>query len=249
MKKRNYDSVTEELAKLEFDEKMAQQQNAVLDTRPAYKGHPKVKEYKRLLGDELTALAAQKARFKAKQTDFFDLFEWSKTIVKVCEWLELALDDYCSKNMDLPPKLLASIKPVPELTLELAQEYAKGLDEVTYNLQESQDFFQASVDGRLTKYHQIEADMIEQQLVVIRKFPDDNLRKQYVEAELMKDLQYVQHNMAENPEQIKKRHKMLDNHKQFFEVLRYHKDKLKLLGVVETGTKKYDPRFDHYKDD
>jgi hypothetical protein len=42
--------------------------------------------------------------------------------------------------------------------------YAKALDEITYNLQESQDFFDASLDGRLKNYHQLEKCMIEAQL-------------------------------------------------------------------------------------
>jgi hypothetical protein len=41
-----------------------------------------------------------------------------------------------------------------------------GLEEVTYNLQESQDFFDASLDGRLHKYHEIEKNLIEAQLQV-----------------------------------------------------------------------------------
>lgn len=36
------------------------------------------------------------------------------------------------------------------------KEYSVGLDEITYNLHESQDFFQASLDGRLKKYHNVE---------------------------------------------------------------------------------------------
>jgi hypothetical protein len=38
------------------------------------------------------------------------------------------------------------------LTPEEAHEYRLGLQEVTWNLQESQDFFDASLDGRLTAY-------------------------------------------------------------------------------------------------
>lgn len=48
--------------------------------------------------------------------------------------------------------------------------YKGGLEEVTYNLQESQDFFDASLDGRLNKYHEIEKNLIEAQLAVCPTF-------------------------------------------------------------------------------
>jgi hypothetical protein len=60
------------------------------------------------------------------------------------------------------------------------EQHAKGLDEITFNLQESQDFFEASLDGRLKRFHQIEKCMLEAQLQAIRKFPADNDRRKYV---------------------------------------------------------------------
>jgi hypothetical protein len=250
-KRQNYEDMTKELEKLEADEKMVQAQLRALETKPSFTAHPKQKEYRRDLQAEMDALLKQKETFLAKQKDFQQLYEWSKTIVKVCEWLELTLDDYCSKQLpDFPQRLKAQIRPVPELTPEQAKEYFKGLDEITYNLQESQDFFQASVDGRLNKYHNIERQIIEAQLEALSQFPADSPRRLYIEGELQRDLEYVKGNMEENPEGIRRRQKMLKNHQEFFKVLRYHMDKLKLAGLIpqDTSERVYDPRFNHYQD-
>lgn len=192
-------------------------------------------------------LKIKKEQLHSKQKEFQDLYEWSKTIVKVCEWLEASMDDYCSKHLDLPPRLKANIKKPDDLTPEQAQSYFKGLDEITYNLQESQDFFAASVDGRLHKYHTIEKEIIEAQLELLKNYPEDNPRRIYVESELNTDREYVEGNMQENPEGMKRRQKMLKNHTEFCKVLKYHKDKLKLLGIDDIGERHYDPKFDHYK--
>jgi hypothetical protein len=55
---------------------------------------------------------------------------------------------------------------VSKITVDEYRAYSKALDEITYNLQESQDFFDASLDGRLKNYHQLEKCMIEAQLQV-----------------------------------------------------------------------------------
>jgi len=196
---------------------------------------------------ELDGLLQQKERFTTKQKDFHDLYQWSKSIVKVCEWLEMSLDDYCSKKMELPETITKNIRAPPPLTPDEIADFGKGLDEITYNLQESQDFFQASVDGRLKKYHNIEKQLIEAQLEVIRKYPEDNARRQYIEGELLKDLEYVETNMIENPESVRRKNKMLQSHSEFFQVLKFQREKLHLL--PEPVEKKYDSRFDHYKDD
>mmetsp|Transcript_7364 Transcript_7364/g.10204 ORF Transcript_7364/g.10204 Transcript_7364/m.10204 type:complete len:326 (+) Transcript_7364:96-1073(+) len=246
-KKKNYDTMCEEIAKLEVDEKMAQDQLRALDLKPTFKNHPKQKEYKTNLEDELKGLKVKKEELQTKQKEYLDLYEWSKTIVKVCEWLEASMDDYCSNHLDLPAKLKANIKKPEELSPEQAQIFFKGLDEITYNLQESQDFFAASVDGRLNKYHNIEKEIIQAQLEVLKNYAEDNPRRIYVEAELNADREYVEGNMVENPDAMKRRQKMLKNHTEFCKVLKYHKDKLKLLGVDDIGERHYDPKFDHYK--
>jgi hypothetical protein len=244
----NFKAMEEELSKLDCDKKMCEEQIAALEEKPYWKIHPKTKEYKKNLQDELEALEKQREGFLKKKQEFFDLYEWSKSIVEVCEWLELNMDDYCKDHMtDLPPSMFKDLKPVPELTEEQKKVYRKGLAEITYNLDESQDFFQASIDGRLTKYHSIEKQMIEAQLKVIQRYPEDNARREHIEAELLKDLEYVKSHMEENPEVRKRREKMLKNHQEFFKVLKYHKDKLGALGQ-DTELRKYDPKYDHFND-
>jgi len=249
MKFSNVEAMDGEIAKLEADVAMAEAQLKALEAKPSFGAHPKKKDYKRDLNEELSGLAKQKEGFLEKRKEFDGLYEWSKQIVKVCEWLEQNLDHYCLKTYpDLPEKVKESIKPMEELTPEQAKEYAKGLDEVVYNLQESQDFFLASVDGRLNKYHNIEQEIIEAQLEVIRKFPEDSARRLHVETELTKDLEYVKSLLVETPEANQRRHKMLKNHQDFFRVLKFNKEKLQAFGIAFDDQRKYDSKFDHYQD-
>lgn len=91
--------------------------------------------------------------------------------------------------------------------------FQQGLEEVHLNLSESQDFFQASLDGRLRKYHQIEKvliakkctliyaffqDIIEAQLKALEEFPPVNPRKQQWDEELQKDLDFVSDSIHNN---------------------------------------------------
>jgi hypothetical protein len=240
----------EEIKKIEIDQNMIEDQLKSLELKESFKNHPKQKEYKNDLKEELENLLKQKEKFIQKKDFHYSLYEWSKTIVNVCDWLENCLDEYCSKNLELPPTILKKMKPAPQLTNEQYKVYSKGLDEITYNLQESQDFFQASVDGRLKKYHQIEKDIIQVQLDILKKYPEDSPRRMYIENELLQDLEYVNQNMIETPEVMKRREKMLKNHQDFFKVLQYYKEKLKSLGFYDGSLeRKYDPKFDHYKDD
>lgn len=249
LKHKNTISVKEQIAKLEVDEKMAKAQLDVLDSKPSFKIHPKAKEYRRPLLQELEGLAKQKAEFTSKLAEFEGLYEWSKTIVQICEWLEANLDDYCSKKLDLPANVLGNIQPPRELTPEEAKSYSRGLDEIVYNLQESQDFFAASVDGRLEKYHTIERELIEAQLEALKAFPENSDRRLYIQSELEKDLDYVIGNMAVSPEVEKRRHKMLKSHQEYLQVLRYQREKLNALNVDLSEERKFDSRFDLYRDD
>jgi len=245
-KQENYETLSHELQKLEGDEKMVRDQIEALEKKPSFQRHPKRKEYLRNLEEELAGLLKQKETFLVKQKQALELAEWSKVIVQVCEWLELNLDDYCINQLQLPIK--RETKSVPQLTEKQAKQYSKGLAEITYNLAESQDFFQASLDGRLNKYHNIEKEIIEAQLEVIRKYPEDSPRRLYVESELLRDLEYVQSNMNVDEEALKRREKMLLNHQEYYKVLKFHKDKLKAFGVDMSQEITYDPRFDHYQD-
>jgi len=99
----------------------------------------------------------------------------------------------------------------------------------------------------LKKYHNIEKEIIESQIAVLKEFSSDNPRRQYIDGELTKDLEYVQSNMVDTPESMKRKEKMLQNHAEYLAVLQYHRDKLNLL-PNDGLDKKYDSKFDHYKD-
>lgn len=269
-KRENYENLVQEVKKLEVDEKMVREQIEALEKKPLFKHHPKRKQYLTNLEEELEKMLEQKQKIVERQNHALELSEWSKVIVEVkffqfiffqfififffnsfsvfqvCEWLELNLDDYCINQLKL--NINKQTKPVPELNQEQIKSFSKGLAEITYNLAESQDFFQASIDGRLLKYHNIEKEIIEAQLEVMRKYPEDNPRRVYVENELLKDLEYVQGNTEVDPEGLKRREKMLANHQEFYKVLKFHKDKLKAFGVDTTKELVYDPRYDHYQE-
>lgn len=91
--------------------------------------------------------------------------------------------------------------------------------------------------------------MIEAQLEVVRKYPETSERRKHVEAELVQDLEFVKGNMVETPDAERRREKMLEAHADFFKVLKFHKEKLKVLYLEESTDaqkREYDPRFDHY---
>lgn len=141
LKQGHYDHVTQELEKLDVDAKMAQEQLDVVSA-PAFASHPKQKEFAKELADEVERLTKQRELFLTKQKEYKELAEWSQGIVRVCEWLELNLDDYCSKTLDYP-KLKDAQKP-PTLDKDTAVTYSSGLDEIYHNLKESQDFFEVN---------------------------------------------------------------------------------------------------------
>jgi len=223
-----------ELQKVEADLKMVEAQLAALKPFPI---HPKRTEYETDLIEEKEALVRTCAKFAAKVTELRALHVWSLGIVDATRWLALGLDDYCVNHL----KMDLTIKPVPleRPTAEQYRKYKKGLEEIFENLHESQDFFQASLDGRLKKYHQIEKDIIEAQLKVMAEFPPINPRQQHVEEELKKDLEFVTENMKESPSGTSKRERMLSMHKDFVTVLGWFRTKLDdfatELGISEDG--------------
>jgi len=248
-KQQNMESMKEQIDKLEVDERMAQAQLAALESNRAFKTHPKAKEYRVPLRAELEGLAKQKAGFAVQYQQFEELYTWSKTIVQICEWLEANLDDYCSSKLELPENIRSTLQPPRELSASEAASYSRGLDEIVYNLQESQDFFAASLDGRLAKYHAIEKALIQAQLDLLGDFPQGSERRGYIQIELEKDLAYVEENMLLTPDVERRRQKMLRSHQEYLQVLRYQRDKLKALNVDLTDERKYDSRFDLYQDD
>eukprot|EP01133_Synstelium_polycarpum_P012210 gene12210-14298_t len=222
-----------ELKKVTDDEEMIDAQLASLATFPL---HPKRREYEEELSEEKERLTLMKRKFVNKADEYRKLNVWSNGIVDVTRWLEAGLDDYCVNHLHMDLGITV-VKP-EELTKEQYTYFKEGLDEITYNLQESQDFFSASLDGRLRQYHQIEKDMVLAQIEVMKRFNTELPRQQHVAEELEADLQYVITNMVEDPSSIAKRKRMLEMHSDFFKVLRWYKDKMKLLGdeygIVDT---------------
>jgi len=245
-KKGHFDEVTKEIEKIDSDLEMVKEQNAALLDNPAFASHPKQQEYLRQLQMEKEHLEDQRGKFVAKQQEYKEIYEWSTGIVNVCEWLEINLDDYCSKTLDYPK--LKDVVPPPELTQEQATKYSEGLDEIYHNLEESQDFFSASLDGRLNKFHNLEKQIVESQLAVVRKFPEESERRKHIEQELLADLAFVEDNLNGDTSDIRRREKMLSSHSDFLKVLKFHKEKLRVL-YFDNSNKVYDPRFDLYKKD
>lgn len=244
LKKGHYDEVTQEIAKLDSDLSMVKEQTAALTENPAFDTHPKQKEYLNQLNMEKEHLDGQRVKFVEKQQEYKGIYEWSEGIVRVCEWLELNLDDYCSKTLDYPK--LKDVKPAPELTKEEAAKFSEGLDEIYHNLEDSQDFFSASLDGRLDKFHALEKQIVESQLAVVRKYPEDCERRKHIEQELLADLAFVEENINGDSADTRRREKMLNSHSDFFKVLKFHKEKLRVL-YFDNSNKVYDPRFDVFQ--
>lgn len=102
-----------------------------------------------------------RAKYQKQADGFHDLHEWGLKIVDTMNWLEGNLKHYANQKLNTEFEVVDI-----RLTPEQYKLYKAGLAEVTYNLQESQDFFEASLDGRLHLYHEIERDMIKAQLEV-----------------------------------------------------------------------------------
>lgn len=142
LKRGHSEHVAEQLSMLDTDLEMAREQLEALRAVPAWASHPKQKAYAQELQEDVERLTKQREGFVQKQKEYAELAEWSQGIVRVCEWLELNLDDYCSKTLDYP-KLKDAQKP-PVLDKETAVVYSRGLDEIYHNLKESQDFFEVT---------------------------------------------------------------------------------------------------------
>lgn len=112
--------------------------------------------------DELNRV---RAKYQKQADGFNDLHEWGLKIVETMNWLEGNLKHYANQKLNTDFDV-TDIR----LTPEKYKLYKAGLAEVTYNLQESQDFFDASLDGRLHLYHEMERDMIKAQIEVCSLF-------------------------------------------------------------------------------
>jgi len=229
----------EQVQKVRTDLKMV---NAQLDSLRTFPKHPKRKTYETELVEEKEKLEKLNTTFTAKAEEFRKLYEWSNGIVEVTKWLALGLDDYCVNHLKMDLGIVP--EPLPRPTKETYQKYKEGFQEIHFNLEESQDFFKASLDGRLRRYHQIEKELIEAQLKAIEDFPPINARKAYWQEELQKDLDFVIENMKETPQSTGKRGRMLDMHRDFVSTLTWFQNKLdtfaKELGIEESPSKPSD---------
>lgn len=235
-KKSQYDDVMEEMAKIDANLKMAGLQKASLQAFPSF--HPKRKSYEQQIDEEVAQLNGIRENYAKQAAGFLDLHHWGTKIVATMHWLEGNLKHYGVENLNLTFDDLEPIRLTPEDYLK----FKGGLEEVTYNLQESQDFFEASLDGRLQTYHQLERCMIEAQLKVLKDFPEDDPRRAHVESELAQDLAFVIGNMEENPKVKRHRERMQTMHKDFFALLKWQRKKMlsiitdepeKIIGDIE----------------
>lgn len=248
-KKANYDAMVANLEMLEVDVKACQAQLAALDSHPGFRGHPKALQYRQFLEGELRTFDAKRVSMEAKKKEFYDLHVWSGVINQVCEWLEANLDSYA---LEVIPELRGKVEPRPvrQLSPDEVKQYSKGLDEISYNLQESQDFFQASVDGRLKLFHDIEKLIVRKQMETLMAAAPESERTQVLLSELAADYEHVAEQDDESEEALKRKEKMLRNHRAYLvrweggwkggkesmlthlcrqKVLRYHTEKLKVL--------------------
>lgn len=142
-KKAEYERFMGDLDRLAEDEKMIMEQIECLQNFPPI--HPKRGEYEANLEEEHEALKAARERVQPQIEHWKELYEWSLKIVDTVNWLGKQLEEYSNEAFK------TELKVDPEnskLTVDLFRIYKRGLDEITYNLQESQDFFDASLDGR-----------------------------------------------------------------------------------------------------
>lgn len=216
------------LEMLEVDLNACKAQLSALDSNPAFKGHPKTIQYRDFLNGELDMFTKKKESMEKKKKEFYDLHVWSGVINQVCSWLEDNLDAYA---LEVIPELQGKLhpRPVRELTPDEVRQYSKGLDEISYNLKESQDFFQAAVDGRLKIFHDIEKLIVQTQMDTLRAVAPDSQRTAILLEEFQQDYDYVASNDDTSEESLKRKEKMLRNHRAYLKVLRYHTDKLKVL--------------------
>jgi len=221
-KKSQYEAVMTEIAKIDIHIEMANKQLTSLANFPSF--HPKRQEYEKTVQEELAELNKVRTKYQKQADGFHDLHLWGQKIVETMNWLEGNLKHYAnqklSTNFDLEPI---------RLTPEKYKIYKAGLAEVTYNLQESQDFFDASLDGRLHTYHEMERDMILAQLETLKGYPEDNERRVHFETELNADLQFVLGNMEENPRVRRHREQMQQMHQDFFALLKWQRKKMQAI--------------------
>lgn len=249
-KKQQYEYATEQIEMLRVDIGMAHDQ--LLALKPKNDSHLKQKDYRKFIEDDLKNMTKQLEKRQEQQLEFRELWEWSEQIVKIQIWLEAHLEEYCVDHLKLKlhgsndqeqttllhghidPQTVSKSKP-KELTMEEKAIYARGLDEIMTNLTESHEFFEASMDGRLLDFQYMEMEIIQSQLEVLKRYPENNKRRQYVEETLMDDLRYCQQRIASGESEVdqKRREKILKMHEDFLKLLRFFKYKWNLLKNIQ----------------
>jgi len=235
-KKRSED----EVKKVEEVQRLMEARIKVLEEFPSY--HPKKQSYESDLKYDLSQLLEHKKRYVDQLQNFTQLYEWGLGIVETMQWLQDSLVDYASEVLNLTELKRES----PKITTEKYLKYKRGLEEVTYNLQESQDFFEASLDGRLQLYHQLEKCMIEAQIGVLHQFSDDNPRKSPDMEELQQDLEFIITTMTVNPTVTKRRERMKAMHSDFFAVLKWQRERL--IKMIEESPDRIDGDVEELKE-
>eukprot|EP01129_Flabellula_baltica_P008774 TRINITY_DN3513_c0_g1_i1.p1 TRINITY_DN3513_c0_g1~~TRINITY_DN3513_c0_g1_i1.p1 ORF type:complete len:332 (+),score=118.70 TRINITY_DN3513_c0_g1_i1:31-1026(+) len=238
-KKKQLSTSTEELQKIHQCEEMINSQLESLKNFPAY--HPKRIYYEEELNYELKAMSAQKEKIEKEFVNFESLYQWSLGIVDTMQFLEKNLQSYANDILDAD----FDTEPI-KVTVDEYLKYKKGLEEITFNLQESQDFFDASLDGRLEEYHKIEKEMIVEQLKVVGEYSEDNPRRQHVLDELHKDLQFVMNNMVVDDRVTRRRERMRKLHQDFFAVLKWQREKI--IKMLEDEPEKIEGDVDSLKE-
>lgn len=242
-KAKNYEAMIGHLKAIDEDLDMVKAQlEALVSDR--YNGHPKQQQYREILTSELESLQLKRKDMQERTDEFLELRDWSKVINEVCCWLEANFDYYALQNIVGLEKKLANVTPPEPLDDATTKIYSRGLDEISYNLEESQDFFQAAIDGRLQLFHEIEAEIIQAQIDVLAKFPENNARRIALTEDLEMDLNYVELNDDSSKEALHRKKKMLANHQAYLKVLKFHTDKLgALTDLPPKAQREYDPKY------
>jgi hypothetical protein len=230
-KKSQQEKALQELEKVAGVEKLMNDRLDILKQFPSF--HPKRQSYEEELNYDMEELLNHKKKFTEQHENYSELYVWGIGIAETMNWLQDNLEEY---GWDVLKIDAFNVERNNKVNIEQYLKYKKGLEEVTYNLQESQDFFEASLDGRLQRYHQLEKCMIEAQMMALQSFPDENPRKLPDLAELKKDLDFVIETMTITPSVLKRRERMKQMHKDFFSVLKWQREKM--IKILETDNDK-----------
>jgi hypothetical protein len=133
-KKNQFEEASDQMKKI--DGILCQVNLQINSLAPFPEFHPKRKGYLEHLDKEKKELTEIRDKYAVQAKEFEDLFHWGGKIVQTMRWLEGNLKHYSNQNLETN-FVLDPIKLTPSDYLL----YKGGLEEVTYNLQESQDFF------------------------------------------------------------------------------------------------------------